>query len=197
MDKSFFRKKIIYLRDSLEINEKKIKDDKIKENFKCTLLYKNSKNIFIYLGFGSEIDTKLYVKEFLDEGKNIFCPKINYKNKTMEAVKITSLSNLVSNHYGILEPLCEFNEDIYNNDDIDLIIVPGISFDLSGGRIGYGGGYYDKLLKYRYTNVPKVALAYEFQVIDDVPMEHHDIRVDYIITEERKINILKNTKIRI
>ena len=190
MDKSFLRKEMKYKRDNIDKNDKIIKDNIIKEKLKETKFYKNSRNIFIYLGFGSEIDTKLYIKEFLDEGKNVFVPRID--DDIMEAVKIDSLSNLVKNKYGILEPSCNLECNISNCNDIDLIIVPGLAFDITGGRIGYGGGYYDKYLEGGFINVLKVALAYDFQVIENVPTDKYDIRVDYIITEKREIDLLKN-----
>ena len=195
MDKSFLRKEMKYKRDNIDKNDKIIKDNIIKEKLKEIKFYKNSRNIFIYLGFGSEIDTAVYIKEFLDEGKNIFVPRI--EDDIMESVKIDLLSNLVENKYGILEPSCNVECSISNYNDIDLIIVPGLAFDITGGRVGYGGGYYDKYLEEGFINVPKVALAYDFQVIDNVPIDKYDIRVDYIITEKRQINILKNTKNRI
>ena len=76
--------------------------------------------------------------------------------------------------------------------DLDLIILPGVVFDELGGRIGYGGGYYDKYLSNLDKTIPKAALCYEFQIIDKVPTEKHDIKADCIITEERVITLSHN-----
>ena len=74
-----------------------------------------------------------------------------------------------------------------NLEDIDLMIIPGAAFDLSGNRIGYGGGYYDILLSERRREIPVVALAYEEQLVDKIPSEKHDVKVDMIITDNRII----------
>ena len=154
MDKSFVRKEMKYKRDNIDKNDKIIKDNIIKEKLKETKFYKNSRNIFMYLGFGSEIDTKVYVKEFLSEGKNVFVPRI--KDNIMEAVKIYSLSDLVKNKYGIPEPSYNLYKTSDGSKNIDLIIVPGLAFDITGGRLGYGGGYYDRYLEDKFKNIPKL-----------------------------------------
>ena len=77
----------------------------------------------------------------------------------------------------------------YIDSDFDLIVLPGIAFDKVGNRIGYGGGYYDKYLSVLECRINKVALAYGFQVIDDIEVEKHDIKVDYVITDNEIIYI--------
>ena len=77
--------------------------------------------------------------------------------------------------------------------DIDLVVIPGTGFDVKGNRLGYGGGYYDRLLSYEATqmsraeHIPTVALAFEEQIGDEIPAEPHDIKVDIIITDKRII----------
>ena len=188
MDKKSIRKAIIIQRDLINNKSKIAMDSKIKDKLKESSFYKDSKNIFIYIGFGSEIDTAKYIEEFLEEGKNIFVPRTDMKKRVMEAVKIDSLEELSINSSGILEPSRE-SEAISKN-DIDLVILPGVAFDISGGRIGYGGGYYDKYLEGIDSDIVKVAITYDFQVLDEVPFEEHDIKADYIITECREINLL-------
>ena len=103
----------------------------------------------------------------------------------MEAVKIVDLTNLKEDKYGILEPTKDI--EAMNKNELDLVIMPGLAFDTNGGRLGYGGGYYDKYLQKIAGNLSKVALAYDFQIVQEVPKEEHDIKVDYIITEKREI----------
>lgn len=183
--KNKIRKDIIEKRDSLDLNEKKSFDQIIIERLKETDAYRKSKNIFFYIGFGSEIDTAKYIEEFLIEGKKVFVPRTNMAIKTMEAVEITSLGELERNKFGILEP----NKDKKSTDKnlLQLVIMPGVAFDVDKGRIGYGGGYYDKYLENIDEGIPKIALAYEIQIIDNVPREDHDILPDFIITEKRTI----------
>ncbi|MGL4109416.1 5-formyltetrahydrofolate cyclo-ligase [Clostridium sp. LP20] len=188
MDKQSIRKAIISKRDSIDTKSKMAMDSRIKDKLKESIFYKNSRNIFIYIGFGSEIDTAKYIEEFLLEGKEIFVPRTDMKNKVMEAVKINSLMELTESSYGILEP--DIEVEAINKNDIDLVILPGVAFDKSGGRIGYGGGYYDKYLEGMNSDIVKLAITYDFQVLDEVPFEEHDIKADYIITECRDINLL-------
>lgn len=188
MDKKEIRRKVISKRDLLknkieldEVIEKKLKDNKI---------YKNSKNIFIYLGFGSEINTIKYVEDFLQEGKKIIVPYTDMKNKVMYGIEINTLDGLKKNKFGILEPTD--GSEIFNKEDIDLIIMPGVAFDRSGNRVGYGGGYYDKFLSEINSDIPTIALAYDIQILEEVPSEKHDIKVYMVITEKETIKCLKS-----
>ncbi|MBP2031753.1 5,10-methenyltetrahydrofolate synthetase [Clostridium algifaecis] len=98
----------------------------------------------------------------------------------MIAVEIKKFSELVPGAYNILEP--ESTEFKVDEKSIDLSYIPGVAFDSSGGRIGYGGGYYDRFLQKLEKNSKKIALCYDFQVLDTVPTETHDIMIDSIIT---------------
>lgn len=188
MNKLEVRKAIIKERDSLKDRDEldKIIIDKLKNNDK----YINSKNIFIYLGFGSEINTIKYVEDFMDDGKRIIVPYTDIKNKKMYGIEINTLDGLKKNKFGILEPVEVSN--IFNKEDIDLVIMPGVAFDRSGNRIGYGGGYYDKFLSEMRNDFQTIALAYGVQVLEKIPSEEHDIKVNIIITEKETIKCFKS-----
>lgn len=190
VDKKILRKEMLIKRDSLLKDTKIDFDNTIREKLRMMKFFNTAENIFIYIGFGSEINTSDYINDFLKMGKRIFIPRINIEEKTMEAVEIKSLDNLVKDKYGILEPAngIEAIEKV----ELDLVILPGVVFDVNGGRIGYGGGYYDKYLQNLDKSIPKAALCYDFQVIDEVPTEEHDIKADYIITEKRIIKLKQN-----
>ena len=183
--KNKIRKDIIVKRDSLDLEKKRNFDQIIIGKLKETEEYRKSRNVFIYIGFGSEIDTAKYIEEFLIEGKKVFVPRTNMVIKTMEAVEITSLKELERNKLGILEPTKD--KEAIDKNQLQLIIMPGVAFDMKRGRIGYGGGYYDKYMENIDSSIPKIALAYELQIIDMVPSEEHDIFPDTIITEKRYI----------
>jgi 5-formyltetrahydrofolate cyclo-ligase len=89
---------------------------------------------------------------------------------------------------GIPEPV---TDPCCNVEEIDLIIVPGVAFDETGGRIGYGGGYYDRLLPRVKGLRPIVALAYEEQIYDDLPRAEHDIEMDIVLTDRKTIRVIK------
>lgn len=188
-EKIELRNNILNLRNALELNYKIELDEKIYNKLFNNELFIKAKNIFIYIGFGTEIDTKSIIKRALNENKNVYIPKIYKSDKSMKAIRLNSFDDLKENSMGILEPI-EDNEFI-NKKDIDLIIVPGVVFDENGNRIGYGGGYYDRYLEEIKLKNNKLVLAYEFQVLDCIIEEDHDIKVDYIITEEKIRKIVK------
>lgn len=183
MNKEEIRKSMIKKRD--DSNNRDEMDEIIKRKLKRSNFYKSSNNIFIYVGFKSEINTINYINEFLEDGKKVFIPRTDVKTKTMEAIEITSLRDLVRSDYGILEPKRE--KKAINKNQLDLIIFPGVAFDKKGYRIGYGAGYYDKFMKDIHNEVFKVALCYDFQIVNNVPYEEHDVRVSCILTEKREI----------
>lgn len=132
------------------------------------------------------------IKELLVSDKKVAVPKVipvSLKERQMKALKIESLLQLnESGAFGILEPSIEC-EDI--SEEVDLIIIPGLAFDLKGNRLGYGGGFYDRFLS-KYPNSKRVALCYDFQVFDEIPHEFFDEKVDLIISEEKIISLKKS-----
>lgn len=194
-NKKILRKEILYKRDNIE-NKGKINKDRIIANkLYESEYYKEVSKIFIYVSFGAEINTKIIINKALNDGKKIYIPRSDYKTKLMEAVQIKSLNELIEDSYGILSPNLE-NEPIDPN-ELDLIIIPGVAFDKNGGRIGYGAGFYDRYLKRitkdNHKRIPKVALAYDLQIVEKVPMYKEDMPIDYILSE--KENIICTTEI--
>lgn len=180
LNKKQIRKDIIKLRDEFDISEKIIADEIILKKLLLREEYIKCKNIFIYIGFGSEIDTRKYIERFWQDNKTVVVPRTNIEKKEMDVVKIDNFDNLIKDKYGILEP--DISEKAFDKDDIDLIIMPGVAFDRDGGRVGYGGGYYDKFLETLSSNVKKIALCYDFQIVKKIPLSSYDIKVDKIIT---------------
>ncbi|MGL4848689.1 MAG: 5-formyltetrahydrofolate cyclo-ligase [Clostridium sp.] len=183
MDKAELRKSMLYKRNLISAEEKSVFDERIIEAFLNLENYKKANNICIYVNYGSEINTKKIIEKALDEEKSVFVPRIK-KNREMEFIKIDSIEELEKNKIGILEPKKEFTEKV---EKIELLVLPGLAFDLNGGRIGYGGGYYDRYLDNK--DILKIALSYELQILNEIPMEEHDIKYDYLITEKRIVRI--------
>jgi 5,10-methenyltetrahydrofolate synthetase len=184
MEKKLIREGIIKKRNLIDENIKKIWDVKIKEFITNFDLYNLSSSIFIFVGFGSEVDTINIIKDSLKVNKRVYVPKIDNKNKEMKVIRIKSINELKPGIWGILEP--ESDEEL--DEDLDLIIMPGVAFTRSGERVGYGGGYYDKFLEKASPNIPKIVLAFSFQVLESLPQESFDIKVNYIITEKEIID---------
>ncbi|MCF0148267.1 MAG: 5-formyltetrahydrofolate cyclo-ligase [Clostridium sp.] len=188
-EKKLLRNKILLIRDSLEEEVKNNMDYEIYKKLIDSELYLNANNIFIYMSFGKEIETKNIINKALKDKKKVYIPKIYKEDKSMRAIRLKSLAELKENSMGILEPIDD--SDYINKEKIDLIIVPGVVFDLSGNRIGYGGGYYDRYLEDIKAIRNKLVLAYDLQVIDFIDSEIHDIKFDYIITNTRFSEIYK------
>jgi len=122
------------------------------------------------------------IKKCLKE-KKIVVPKSNTKNETLILSKLEKWEDLIEGAYGILEPR-KIIEVMPKK--IDLAIVPGVGFDEKGNRLGHGKGYYDKLLQ--KTNAKKIGLAFECQIVDQIPTFDNDVSMDMLITEKRVIN---------
>lgn len=188
-EKKILRNKILYIRNSLDKEIKDKMDYEIYNKLINSELYLKAKNIFIYISFDKEIETKRIINKALNDEKNVYIPKIYRHDKSMKAIRLKSFEDLKENSMGILEPIDD--SDYINKEEIDLIIVPGVVFDLNGNRIGYGGGYYDRYLEDISEINNKVVLAYDLQVVDFIESESHDINIDYIITNTKFRKILK------
>jgi len=149
--------------------------------------YKKASVIFIFVSFGGEVDTHQIITRAISDGKIICVPRIQSKATGIEVFKINGLAELKPGYYDILEPLEKCPE--VDSENIDLIIMPGVAFDRLGGRVGYGAGFYDIFLNKMNRKVDKIALAYQFQVLDEVPMNELDATIDGIITEAEIILI--------
>lgn len=178
--KNALRKFILAKRDQSIAEDRANWDEEILNRFTTSEYYKKSKVIFIFVSFRSEVDTHKIIKKAIEDGKIICVPKVISKEHGMKVYRIKSLEDLVAGYYGILEP-SEKCEEVSIN-DIELAVMPGAAFDREGGRIGYGGGFYDRFLTKVQGNIKKIALAYKLQIIEAVPMEENDIRIDDIIT---------------
>ncbi len=151
--------------------------------------FKQANTILFYISYDNEVFTHDMIKEALKNEKHVIVPISNKESRTLILSKLESWDDLKLGAYNILEPIKEKIKEI-SYDQLDLIITPGVAFDIKGRRLGHGKGYYDSLLKQTIKTV-SIGLAFEFQIIDHIPVEKHDISVDKIITEKRIINCSK------
>ncbi len=179
--KNNLRKALLKKRNLLEPESKERYDESIYGTVINSEEFRGSSNIFVYVSFGSEVDTYKIINYALEQGKNIFVPKIISKKAGMAAVKIKSLGDLERNSFGILEPK-EFKDKV-EADILDYILVPGLGFDLKGSRLGYGGGFYDRFLTGISAKTAVIALGYEIQIVESLTVDSFDIPVKGIVTE--------------
>jgi len=155
---------------------------KIAEKFLSLPLLKKAKNILLYYPHKNEVDTRFIIKQLLrSKNFNLYLPKV--VGDSLIPVKIKDLSALKKGYAGIMEPEGEESSP----EEVDIVVVPAVAFDLQGHRLGYGKGYYDRFLK--KTKAVKVGVAYDFQIVEKLPAEQHDIPVDLIITPARLIKV--------
>ena len=179
--KKNFRKIIQDRRDTLLIPVRKKISKKIAVKLFDTIYYTNSNSILIYYPFRSEVDTNIVIKKALKDGKNIILPRVSGRRLELFYVDDPK-KQLKKGVYDIMEPnavLCRKARI----SDIDLAIVPGVGFDKNLNRLGYGGGFYDKLLLRIPKGVKKIAFCFDIQVIDRIPVSKDDIKVDLLITD--------------
>ena len=176
MNKEELRKRYKIIRDN--INNRDKKSSEIIKRLINTKEYQKSKVIALYSNISSEVETKELIKISL-ESKKVVLPKIN-KDNTMDFYEINCLKDLEVGAFNIKEPKIK-NKKPIKKEEIDLMIIPGICFDKSKNRIGYGKGYYDKYLS--NTNIKKIGLCYEEQITKEIKSDKTDISLDYLITE--------------
>lgn len=142
--------------------------------------------IAITVSKAPEVDTFQIIRKGWEQGKRMVVPKCEPKSRQLNFRKLKRFSELESVYYGLLEPIVSETESI-NPDEIDLVVVPGLAFSNEGYRLGFGGGYYDRFLANYQGNT--VSLAFENQIIPEVPVESHDIPVRKIVSSEGVIII--------
>ena len=187
MNKEEIRRKILKKRLSLSFEDIRDKSRQVFLHLTETVEYINSQNIMFYVATRSEVQTEEMIKMSIKMGKNVFVPIILPECINLAPSKIVDFDiELEKGNKGILEPKKEYHR-IFTPENIDLIVVPGIAFDLKGNRIGRGFGYYDNFLRKVCSFAKIVALAFEMQTVKKIPNDKNDIPVHKIITEKRII----------
>ena len=186
-DKVSLRKELLKKRDSIPREVRKIKNGLIRDRLFSLYEIKNAKTLFFFASFRTEVNTSLMIEQVLSAEKRLVLPKVDAGNRRLVLYEVETVGELLPGYMGIPEPSITNAERHRNIQDVDAVIIPGAVYDTSGNRIGYGGGYYDKLLSGLTNKIPIIAPAYEEQVVDSIPEEPHDIKVHMIVTDRRVI----------
>lgn len=179
IDKSNLRKLYKSVRNSISPCEKECFDLRIFTKFVNSEYYLNSTTILIYVSFGSEVSTINIIKQALTDGKKVAVPRCN--DNEMLFYEIKSFDDLKIGAFGIstvddsdLNPVFDYEGCV--------CVVPGLSFERSGSRLGYGGGYYDRFLADK--KIITVGLCYERCISPKLLTQEHDIKINFLITEK-------------
>lgn len=179
------RQEMLARRDQLPAQERQEKSRALAARLGGLPCYVKAETILFFVSFRSEIDTFLLIRQALAHGVRVAVPLIVAKDKELKIFAITNLDgDLVPGYKGILEPdplRCPELDPA----TLDLVIVPGSVFDRLGGRMGYGGGYYDRFLANRSPQAVRVGICFDLQLVDKVPMAGHDQYLDYVVTESQ------------
>lgn len=136
-----------------------------------------------YVSLPQEVDTHELIRRLLRAGKRVAVPRVVEEN-LLQQYFISDFAELQTGAFGILEPRLDSAQPA-TTEAFDLVLVPGLAFDRAGNRLGAGKGYYDRFLA--GMKAPKIALAFAFQIVEQVPIVPHDQRVDMIVTEDEVI----------
>jgi 5-formyltetrahydrofolate cyclo-ligase len=184
MQKSELRKKFLERRNSIPVEEQIRRSRIIVDKVKRFKNVQQCQTISLYVSKGSEVRTHELIEWFLTTtNKTIAIPKVN--GESLDFYVLDSMEKLVPGSFGILEPSPSECRKI-GISPINAFIIPGVCFDEEGYRLGYGKGYFDRVLK-QTKNSFRVALSYECLVVDKLPREEHDEKVNAIVTEKRII----------
>ena len=183
------RKEILSKRDRLTLQQIASMSGRIELSLLDRSEIKTAETVFTYVNFRSEVSTREIINQLLHQGKQVAVPITRVKEKRLDIVTISDPENdLVPGYWGIPEPREELvDQKLIAPGDIDVIILPGSVFDKRCGRFGYGGGYYDRLLS-AIPAAKRIALAFDLQVVNEIPLKDHDEILDFVITEKQTIS---------
>lgn len=173
--KAHLRKTMLEKRDNMPKKERNVLSEKICSQLWSYILENKIKVIHSYLTMGSEVDILPLLQWALDAELTVVVTK-TLKKRQMTNLVLTDLKNMEAGIFGTYHPKdAEEYIGVY-----DLIILPGSTFDKKGNRVGYGGGYYDTFLENDQTAI-KIGVCYPFQLLETIPVEEHDIRLDKVV----------------
>jgi 5-formyltetrahydrofolate cyclo-ligase len=142
--------------------------------------YRRAASVMTYMSFGEEVDTREFFNTALADAKTLLLPRIDRARRTLVVHGVARAEDLVPGVWGILEP--HENLPVASVDDADFILMPGLAFDRAGNRLGYGAGYYDRLLSASKGAAWRVAAAFDCQVVDAVPAGANDQPIHALVT---------------
>ncbi len=181
--KEGLRKELLKAREALDPIERRRCSELIVQNILSLPEFERAEKVLLFYPVRGEPDISPLFEEVLKKGAELFLPRV--AGGELEPVRVEDISALRPGKYRIPEPV---SGEVVDPEEINFVAVPGVAFDREGYRIGFGKGYYDKLL--RKVSAPKVGVAYSFQVLDYVPREEWDEPVDLIATEKEMIRRL-------
>lgn len=190
-DKQAIRKHILSEREQLAPDIRAGLSADIVERMLQLPEYLAAGTVLGYMNFGSEFACDLFAARVLADGKRLALPKVNRHTSRLDLYWVEDFENqLVPGLWGIREPVVERCERLETLNEVEFALLPGVAFTRGGARLGYGGGFYDKLLAGSDAGRERpvlVAAAFALQMVEQLPQEATDIKVERIVTEQETI----------
>jgi 5-formyltetrahydrofolate cyclo-ligase len=181
------RQSILSVRRALSEGERLARSRRVWEHVATLACYQRARMVLAYMAFDDEVLTDGLIRQAMASGKQIVLPVVQADRQDLALYVIEDLERDVAPGYcGILEPRPQSTR-VVAPERLDLAFVPGVVFDLRGGRLGYGAGFYDRLLSQLPRGISTVGLAFDFQIIPRLPLQPHDIMLEAIVTDSRAI----------
>ena len=209
VSKSSIRKNTLTLREQLSPEMHAAHSKAIAERLLQLPEYRQAGAVLGYMNFGAEFASEVWIRQVLAARKKLALPRVNHHTSQLDLFWVEDLENqLATGLWGIREPIVERCERVITLNEVEFALLPGVAFSKNGARLGYGGGFYDKLLikqlairlgeqttlaksldMAHMTHRPTLAAAaFELQIMERIPQEVTDVKVEWIITEQRTIN---------
>jgi 5-formyltetrahydrofolate cyclo-ligase len=191
--KQAIRQRIIADREQLTAAERARLSQAISERIANLDAYRTANTVLAYMSFGAEFSSDEWVQQALRDDKCVLLPKVNRATNELDIYRVSNLQHdLAPGLWHIREPLVERCAKINTLEEVGFILLPGIAFGRDGARLGYGGGFYDKLLARIKNETPGccpalVAGAFAIQLTEGLPQEATDHKVEWVVTESETI----------
>ncbi len=188
MIKLAIRKQLLALREQLPGDIRAAYSAAISARIAKLETYRQANVVLGYMNFGAEFTSELWVKQALADGKKLALPRVNRHTNQLDLYWVDDLENqLEPGLWGIREPVVERCERLTMLNEVEFALLPGVAFGRNGARLGYGGGFYDKLLANITHRPALVVAAFALQIVEHIPQETTDVKVEWIITEQETI----------
>jgi 5-formyltetrahydrofolate cyclo-ligase len=187
--KQALRQSIIAVRDQMPASERARSSRAVVEGICRLPAYEQAGTVLGYLNFGAELEAEIWVHRALADGKRVLLPRVNRASRHLDLYQVRDLGRDVApGLWGIREPVIKrcMREDMPGR--IDFVLLPGVAFTRDGARLGYGGGFYDRLLAHLPDRPTLVAGAFCLQVVPEIPQEATDRKIEWLVTETETIH---------
>lgn len=182
--KSEIRKQVLARRDALPAADRRALSKRITRRLLALDAYRNARCVMAYVSFGSEFESAGFISDLLAHGKTLVLPRVVRESRMLRLHSVRDPGEqLEAGVWGIRQPRADLCPEV-SASRIDFVLVPGVAFTRQGQRLGYGGGYYDRLIKEFARRPPLVAAVFDLQVLPELPVSESDQGVDCVITED-------------